>query len=43
MQGEKGEIVHMYLDGVLVDMLVKWDHECYAKYVTEENGKGSSV
>ena len=39
MQGDQEEIVHMHLDHVLVDMLVKCDPECYAKYVTEENGK----
>ena len=39
MQGEQEETVHMQLDGILAEMLIKCDPAWYEKYVIYKGGQ----
>ena len=39
MQGDQEETVHMLLEGVLADLLLKCDQKLFQLYLVEKNGK----
>ena len=39
MQVDMDELVHVWFEGEMVDKLLEIDHDLYASYVSEENGK----